>query len=202
MTNREGLAVFGGTFDPVHMGHLLIAESACSLLGLNRVYFLPAYSPPHKGFKGDNAEDRLNMLELAIKDNPRFAIDRREIDSRKVRYSLDTVKEIQEENPGRDIYFIVGEDSLMDIETWHRPYELLSRVHLVVAARMGVAGDPEKKAEALRSQGYRVTVFSRFKTSLSSTEIRREVKEGRSIHYAVPQAVEDYILERGLYLGE
>lgn len=202
MRKKQRLAIYGGTFDPIHMGHLLIAETSRTLLGLDRVYFLPAFSPPHKDFKGDSARARLDMLELAIQDNPHFAIDYREIESGKVRYSVDTVKEIQKENPDHEICFIVGEDSLMDIGTWHRPEDLLSRVHLVVATRMGIKGDPEKKAEALRRQGYQITLFSRFITGLSSTEIRREVKAGRSIHYAVPEKVEKYILERGLYLGE
>lgn len=193
------LALYGGTFDPVHMGHLLVAETAVTLFQLDHLYFLPAYEPPHKTGRSNHAADRLAMLKLAIEGNPHFALDLREMDSQQKCYSYDTVRSILAEEPDRRIYFIVGEDSFMEIESWYHWADLLALVHLIVACRSQVPGDPEKKRQLLCARGFEISLMERFTTAISSSEIRSELAKGHSIRYAVPDVVAEYIEKRGLY---
>lgn len=195
------IGLYGGSFDPIHLGHLLVAEDAYDSFHLDRVDFLPAYHPPHKNGKENNYQERLEMLKIAIRDNPHFSIDQREILSKTIRYSVDTVKEWKKEHPSWKLYFIIGEDSLLSIESWHRPWELLSLTSLIVARRSEVAGDLVEKAESLNQRGFDVGIIERYTNSISSSDIRKDVCEGRSIRYTVPIEVEKYIYEKRLYVG-
>lgn len=194
------IGLFGGSFDPIHLGHLLVAENAYESLNLDRVDFLPAYHPPHKSGKENSAEERLAMLELAIKDNPHFSIDLREINSKSMRYSVDTIKEWKADHPNWKLFFIIGEDSLLSIDSWYHPRELLSLTSIIVARRLEVPGNLQKKIEQLREEGFDLTMIDRYTNSISSSQIREDVRQGRSIRYAVPPQVEKYIYQKRLYI--
>ena len=199
-SKRLKIGLYGGTFDPIHLGHLLVAEDAYDTLGLDRVDFLPAYHPPHKEGKENSFRERVEMLELAIRDNPHFSIDLREINSKKVRFSVDTVKEWKRDHPYWKLYFIIGEDSLLSIENWHEPWQLLSLTSIIVARRSEVPGDLLQKVDDLNQGGYDVRMIERYTNSISASDIRKDVCEGRSIRYTVPPQVEKYIFEKRLYV--
>lgn len=198
------LGVIGGSFDPVHMGHLSIAEEAREVFELERVVFVPAAQPPHKGGKtGAPAADRMRMVELAISGNPHFIVSDIEMRREGPSYTIDTLEEIQRMYPGMGVYFVVGADSLAELHSWHRACELVERFDFIIIGRPGAAGVSLSKleekfgAEAARKLD-RYYLRSGF-FDLSATEIRRRIGEGSSIRYLAVPAVERYILSKGIY---
>jgi len=199
------VGLLGGSFDPVHLGHLVLAEEVRDRLGLERVLFVPNRLPPHKpGRKMASPADRLAMVELAIAGNPAFAASDIELRRDGKSYSIDTVRQLRAEHPeGWDVHFIVGADTLPELPTWHRAAELADLCKFVVASRPGQSLDnleplrgtfTEEQIQAVVSRRIEIPPIG-----VSSTEIRRRVREGLSIRYLVPEAVGDYILEHGLY---
>lgn len=202
MKAEEGakrIGLYGGTFDPIHLAHLLLAEEARVELSLDRVVFIPAFQPPHKDQRADSADDRTKMLELAIQSNPHFSIDYREIDSEEMRYSVDTVREIRTDFPEMQIFFLMGSDSFLSIEKWHDWEDLLSLVCLAVCRRPGEDHKLEEKIRAYNERGFCVRKFGRFPIELSSSGLREYMEKGKSTRYLIPEAVREYILEKGLY---
>ena len=192
------LGVVGGSFDPPHVAHLAIASEAFHALGLERVLFVPAAAPPHKG-GGERtpAGVRLELTSLALDDDLRFTVSGVEIE-RGLSYTADTLRALGARYPDRELVFIVGSDSLLQLETWHAPEELLSLCSLAVAPRPG--DSPEAIAAAAARWGDRqVGVLDAPLLAISSTEIRARVAAHRPIRYLVPRRVEEYILETGLY---
>lgn len=196
---QRRIGILGGTFDPVHIGHLQMAENAMKTFSLDEVRFVPAYAPPHKTDKEDNAKDRLAMLTAALEGNPDFTVDLREMQAKKMRYSYETVCSFREDFPQAELFFIIGEDSLMDIRTWHRWQELLEMIPLIVCAREGVSGDLLLQARALNDEGYRVLIAKGPSVRISSTYIRQAFTEGQDVRYFLPGTVYDYIAARRLY---
>jgi nicotinate-nucleotide adenylyltransferase len=192
------LGVLGGSFDPPHVAHLAIASEACQALGLERVLFVPAAAPPHKGSGGrTEAAVRLEMTSLAIDDDLRFTASGIEVE-RGLVYSVDTLRALNERHPDRELMFIMGSDSLLQLEEWHEPEALLSLCSLAVAPRPGDA--PEAIAAAVGRWGAsRVTMLDLPMLGVSSSGLRLRVARGRSIRYLVPHRVEQYIQETGLY---
>lgn len=192
------LGVIGGSFDPPHVGHLVIASEAHARLGLERVLFVPAAAPPHKDLEQHAAADvRLEMTALAVADDSRFVESGLEIE-RGVVYTRDTLAAVAERFPGRDLVFIMGSDSLLQLETWHDPDGILARCTLAVAPRSG--DDREVVAAAAARWGAgRVTFLEAPPVGVSSSQIRARVAEGLPIRYLVPDAVEEFIVERALY---
>jgi len=192
------LGVLGGSFDPPHVAHLAIASEACHTLGLERVLFVPAAAPPHKGSEErTSAEVRLELTSLAIDDDLRFTASGIEIE-RGLVYTADTLRALNERYADHELVFIMGSDSLLQLETWHDPEELLSRCSLAVAPRPG--DSPETIAAAAARWGtYQVTVLDVPLLAVSSTDIRERAARRRPIRYLVPHRVEQYILETGLY---
>ena len=192
------LGVLGGSFDPPHIAHLAIASEACHVLGLERVLFVPAAAPPHKGGEErTSAEVRLELTSLAIDDDLRFTASGIEIE-RDLIYTADTLRALSQRYSDHDLVFIMGSDSLLQLETWHDPEQILSECSLAVAPRPG--DSPEAIAAAAARWGpYQVTVLDVPLLSVSSTDIRERVARRRPIRYLVPQRVEQYILETGLY---
>jgi nicotinate-nucleotide adenylyltransferase len=204
---RIALGVIGGSFDPVHMGHLGIAEEARERFALDKVLFVPAAQPPHKGPKtAAAASDRLEMVRLATRGNPHFLVSDIEMHREGPSYTIDTLEQIRRMQPEARVYFIVGADSLAELAGWHRARELAERFDFIILARPG-ARRPSKE-ELAGSFGDQVArkLDGNFVTTgifdISATEIRRRVREGRSIRYLVPAAVERYILSKGLYRSE
>lgn len=198
MDERPRLGIFGGSFNPPHLGHLLIASDVSAFLGLDKVLFVPAARPPHKTIDDDTpAEARLEMTRLAIAGDPRFEVSRVEIDGDLV-YTLDTVAAIRQQYDDHRLYFIMGSDSLLQFDTWHQPSAVLSLCRLAVALRPG--DDAHEVDEVARGLGRGFAIV--FKTAMidvSSHDIRNRVRRGDPIRYLVPAAVEEFVAARRLY---
>ena len=191
----------GGTFDPIHYGHLVAAEMARTEFGLGRVLFMPTGTPPHKaGQRITPAESRLAMVELAIADNPSFEASRLEIERQGPSYTVDTLRQLKQARPEDELYFITGTDALRDLFSWHEPREILHLAHFIAASRPGFA------AESMLEQASddpliltKVHLLEVPALAISSTDIRQRVSRGRSIRYLLPETVRDYIVRHRLY---
>jgi nicotinate-nucleotide adenylyltransferase len=198
------LGLLGGTFDPVHLGHLLLAECCREQLPLDRVLFLPAAVPPHKRDRElTAASERIEMLELAIAGHERFAVSRLEIDRGGVSYTVDTLRHFRQEDPAGDLFLLIGADMLRDLPHW-REAEDVCRLAIVAAVRRAGGGDLDFTALADVASSERIDLFRRHQVEmpaigLCSTGIRRRVAAGQSIRYQTPRAVEKYIETHGLY---
>ncbi len=198
------VGLFGGSFDPIHCAHLVVAEQARERLGLERVLFVPGRRPPHKLDKQlAPAEHRLRMVELAIAGHPAFEACDVELRRDGPSYSLVTVQGLRAEHADWELYFLIGADTLPELPTWHRLGELAALCRFAVFARPGESLDEVAPLRGVLSDAAIAAIRSRsFATPLleiSSTEVRRRVREGRSARYLVPEAVRRYILEHGLY---
>ena len=195
---RPRLGVLGGSFDPPHLAHLVIASVACETLGLERVLFVPAAAPPHKDHgRHTPAPLRLEMTELAVQDDIRFVTSGIEVE-RGLVFTSDTLTALAGRFPGHDLAFIAGSDSLLQFATWHAPEEVLRLAELAVAPRPG--DDPQVvAAAAARWAPARVTILDAPLLGVSSSDVRARVAAGRPIRYLVPAAVEELIFARGLY---
>lgn len=200
------LGIFGGTFDPVHYGHLLLAECAREQCRLDQVWFMPATVPPHKqGQPITSAEMRVEMLELAVSGNPAFLVSRHEIDRGGVNYTVDTLEELTIEDPVRELFFLMGADSLSELPTWRNAPRICQlAVPIVVRrARQQVDLGP---LEALVSPE-RLALIRRHQVDmplmgLSSSDLRSRAGRGESVRYRLPRGVEKYIEAHGLYRAE
>jgi nicotinate-nucleotide adenylyltransferase len=195
------IGVIGGTFDPIHMGHLLVAEEARTQLELHHVVFVPAGNPPHKHTRQiTDAERRLDMIRLAIADNASFAVSRVDVDREGPSYTVDMIRLLQDAWGTRaEIYFLIGGDSLIDLPTWHRPDLLLRLCHVVAVRRPGYLTDLEQLEHLLPGTSRLIQILDVPTLDISSTEIRDRVHRGRSIRYLVPASVARYICQHRLY---
>lgn len=198
----EGIGIMGGTFDPIHTGHLLTAEFVRDAYGLEKVLFIPA---AHSPFKLDkrvaSAEDRLAMTELAVAGNPHFEASDIEMCREGVSYTSDTIALLAERfGPEVPLYFITGTDAINDLPDWHQPRELLASCHFIAARRQGTALDMAKLRGFFGSLcDAHIHELATPELEISSTQIRGRIREGRSIRYMVPESVETYIRKEGLY---
>ncbi|MGD0518250.1 MAG: nicotinate-nucleotide adenylyltransferase [Thermoguttaceae bacterium] len=201
------LGIFGGTFDPVHYGHLLLAECCRGQLGLDAVWFLPAAVPPHKRDREPApAKDRIEMLKLAIAGNPAFSVCTYETDRGGVNYTVDTLTHIHKEDPSRELFFLMGEDMLLDLPDWKQPERVCELAIPVVVHRAGMSpldfnclstiATPRRIDEIRRHQVEMPEI------GLSGSDIRRRTAAGKSIRYHTPRAVEEYIGHNRLYLAD
>ena len=195
------LGIFGGTFDPIHHGHLGAAEEARSQLHLDRVLFVPAGVPPHKPAQPISAAShRLRMVELAIASNPYFALSRVDVDRPAPSYTVETLELLRAEwGPGPRFFFIEGPDSLSDIVCWYQPQRLLELCELAVVARPGSDVDVAGLERQLPGLTERLHWIEMPLLEISSTDVRARVRTGRPISYLVPHGVEAYIRQHGLY---
>ncbi len=188
------IGLFGGSFDPPHTGHLILAELAADFAGLERVFFIPTAVPPHKR-RSDLTpfETRRRMVGVAIQDNPRFEISLVE-NKADVSYTYESVLSFRRQGLGREqIHLLVGGDSLGEISSWKRPDEIYRNATIVAMQRPGHPVTP------VLPEGAALIVLRSGCNTISSSEIRRRVRDGRSIRYLVPPAVELFIREHGLY---
>lgn len=190
---EKRIGLFGGTFDPIHYGHLIAAEQARDQMQLDEVWFLPAKIPPHKQ-RDDIAPEqhRMRMVELATADYPLFHVTDIELHRAGPSYTVETMREIKQRYPHDHFFFIIGGDMVEMLPQWHRIEELTTMVHFIGLARPGADLDPRAFAPY-------VTYVGMPSIELSSTMIRERVSAGRSIRYLVPDAVERYIKEHRLY---
>lgn len=187
------LGIIGGTFDPIHIGHLIAASEVVAALSLDEIVFVPAGRPWQKSLYSP-AEDRLMMTTLAIADHERFSVSRIELDRRGPTYSADTLSVLQEfYGPRVELYFVMGSDTAAGISTWHKLDRFLELARVVVVTRRLDGDTPTAPADVATAN---VTIPS---VDVSSTEIRARVREGRPISYLVPPPVERYIRDKGLY---
>lgn len=195
------IGIIGGTFDPIHIGHLIIAQSAFEELGLEKIIFMPSGNPPHKNKKNiTDAIRRLEMVKLAIDNNKNFVYSDFEIKREGLIYTSDTLRLIKEQHNNYELYFIVGADSLFDIEKWHEPDKIFRLCKLVVADRDDSNETIIKKKDFL-CQKYNAEIFY-IKSPLvnvSSSYIRNCILNSKSIKYLVTDEVENYIRNNKLY---
>lgn len=185
------IGILGGTFNPIHIGHLILAEEAREKLGLDKIIFVPAYLPPHK----DNtdiavAADRLKMVSLAIKQNKYFSVSDLEIRRDGRSYTIDTLKEFKKKYPDDDLYFIIGSDLLKYLDEWKDLSDIIKMVKFIVATR------PDYPLEKIPAY---ISTLAIRAVDVSGFEIRRCIEEGKSFSYLVPDAVFDYIKKKRLY---
>jgi nicotinate-nucleotide adenylyltransferase len=195
--------VLGGTFDPVHFAHLAVAEQVREALGLTGVLFVPASVPVHKppGIVSP-AEHRLRMVELAIADNPHFAVSRIELERETPSYSVDTMELLVAQQPASEFVFIVSAEAVRELPGWHRPQRLLELCRLAVVPRLGYPmPTPEWLSDKFPGQADRFRLLETTRLGHSASDIRARVAAGRTIRYLVPSVVERYIRENQLYLA-
>jgi nicotinate-nucleotide adenylyltransferase len=190
------IGLFGGTFDPAHVGHLLVAQHARELLGLDRLVLIPSATSPHKRNRIlTPAEHRLAMLRIAVAGVPHFEVSDAEVRRGGVSYSIDTLRVMQREHPGAELTLLIGLDNVADFGTWRDPEGILSLAEVAVLARPGyrnaAPGDPFAR---------RMRLCAVPEIDIASRDIRRRVREHRSIHWMVPPEVENYIYTHGFYL--
>ncbi len=200
MDRSRRVAVMGGTFDPIHYAHLLIAEDVRRRFRLPRVLFMPAGSPPHKGDdEVSSAEDRYIMALLATSNNPHFTVSRLEIDRPGPSYTIATVRGLKSEaGEGAQVFFVTGADAVLELLTWHEPDAILDEATVVAVPRPGFDLDLLDETLGAR-RASKITVIEAPLANISSTMIRRLVRAGESVRYLTPRPVIDYIRKRGLY---
>ena len=197
--------ILGGTFDPIHIGHLAIAEEARDALGLVRVLFVPTGVPVHKpGRPVSSAEDRVAMVAAAIADNPAFALSRAEVDRPGPSYAVDTLEALAAEIRARggepDLVFILSSEAYAGLPTWRRPERILELCRMAVVPRPGTDPvDPDAMARLVPGADRRTIVIDGPRLAVSGSVLRARVAAGRSIRYLVPDAVIAYIGDHGLY---
>lgn len=192
------IGIFGGAFDPVHNGHLLLAEQCREQCELDEVWFIPTRNPPHKEAGSlSPGKDRCEMLALATAGVSGFVVKRIELDRDDVSWTVDTLRGIRETNPQDELFLLIGADSLSDLPTWRDP-EAIAELATIVAVNRGDA-EPvcvEGLSPLIRDEVRFVTMPG---VAVSATDIRTRVADGRSIRFLVSRAVEQFILERGVY---
>lgn len=218
MSPRGGIGILGGTFNPVHVGHLRAAEEASEILGLERLVFVPSAEPPHKGEREAiaPAELRCEWVRRAVADNPGFALDTLEVERSGPSYTVDTLRSFGERLAPEKPVFVIGDDAFAEIDGWHEPGALLALAHFAVITRPPLdrapLGErlPARFAEHFeldrdgesgrhRTEG---TWLRRIRISaleVSATDIRRRIREGRSVRYLIPEAVREEVLGSGVY---
>lgn len=202
MVGRVG--IFGGTFDPIHLGHMVIAEQVREELRLERVVFVPGGVPPHKEASSvrATADDRLAMVEAAVAGNDRFSVDRVEVDAGRPMHTVDTLPILKEKLPGDEWYFITGADEVSNLLTWKEPDRLLEETIMVAATRPGYDLAALGHLEARLRNFDRIVPVECSRVDISATAIRRRMLQGKSVRYMVPERVFEIIEDRRLYEGD
>ncbi len=222
-TTPARLGLFGGTFNPIHLGHLHAAEEAAEALALERVVFLPSAVPPHKAAsRGDviaPARHRLEWVRLATGDNPRFGVDALELEREGPSYSVDTLRRLRQRDAAAEIVFLIGQDAFAEIGSWREPEALFALAHFAVFPRTPRGGgtladwipqcmqgklvlEPDGRSARHRSAGTWIRLLSIRPLDVSASDLRARLREGRSVRYLVPEAVRRAILESRAYAAK
>ena len=198
------LGILGGTFDPPHNAHLILAQHAYEELNLDKVLFVPAGIPPHKMDTRSSVSNRLEMIEIAIQDQSYFQLSRVDVDRPGPHYTIDTVRIIQDQYPDAELFFIMGGDTFRDLPNWDRPQEMFATCKLAVAVMRRPGPDGADLSSNMHHdlipelEDYTIMLQSPL-VEFSSTDIVDRLSIGRSVRYMVPDAVLDYISEHELY---
>ncbi len=204
MKAMKKVGILGGTFNPVHIGHLILAETAYETFGLDYVLLMPNGNPPHKDIKAeDGGIHRMNMLKLAVEDNPHLRLSSFELDKTGVMYTYKTLELLKEQHPNTKYYFILGADSLFDLKRWQKPDSICKNATLLAAVRDELGKEKVKQQIALLEQEFQAEIYlmDTPNLSFSSHNIRERIKNGKTVTYYIPKAVEDYIYNNNLYLS-
>lgn len=196
--------IFGGSFNPIHYGHLMICEYIKDEMGLDKVIFIPTGNPPHKDLEV-SAKDRYEMVRLAISPNPDFEISYIETTRVKMSYTVDTIRELKKIYREEKLYFLIGLDSIFQLKTWMKIGDLSKEIEFVVALRPGYINKEEinREIDFLRENfGTKVNLINTPLYEISSTDLRDRIREGKSLRYLIPKKVLDYIEESGFYKGD
>lgn len=204
MKAMKKVGILGGTFNPVHIGHLILAETAYETFDLDYVLLMPNGNPPHKNIKSEgNSNHRINMLKLAVKDNPHLRLSSFEFDRKEVVYTYKTLELLKKEHPDTKYYFILGADSLFDLKKWQKPDVICKNATLLAAVRDELGRESVKQQIALLEDEFQAEIhlMDTPNLSFSSHNIRERIKNGKTVTYYIPKAVENYICENNLYLS-
>lgn len=200
---KKKIGIMGGTFDPIHIGHLMLGEKAYEQYGLDQIWFMPAGNPPHKQHREGRATDRqrVEMIRLAIQGNSHFSLSLEDMQTEGYSYTYRMLERLQEEHPDTEFYFIIGGDSLRDFDTWRKPERICRIAHLLVAKRDHI----EQEELSLRMEKLTAMFHGHFslldvpKIEISSRMLREWIEQGNSVQYYVPDNVNTYIQEQKLY---
>lgn len=199
MTTHRRIAVLGGSFNPIHVGHLIMAENALVDLALDDVIFAPVGDPPHKDRNGLlNAEDRLEMVRLATENRPGFGVSTMDLETTGPSYTWRLLERMLDSHPAAQLWFLMGGDSMRDFHTWRRPERILELARLAVVERPGYLLDLGGSHQ-VPELPYRADVIEAPLCDVSSTDIRHRINSSRSIRYLVPETVRSYIEQHGLF---
>lgn len=200
----SAIGIFGGTFDPIHYGHLRLAEEMADALDLREVRFIPAGLPPHRAAPRTSAAHRLEMVRRAIAGNPRFVLDEREVHASRTSYTVDTLGELRSElGAQQPLYLLLGADAFLGLPSWHQWQRLLGLAHIAVAQRPG-SNLQEALPEALRREmgihpAESVSVFDMMPLAISASAVRDALAQQKSARYLLPDSVLDYLQQQKLY---
>jgi len=190
------IGIMGGTFDPIHMGHLLAAEAARDSHALDEIWFMPSHVPPHKPSAGATGQQRLEMTELAVKQATQYEVLGIEMELGGVSYTIDTMRELWRRFPEHEFYFIIGADMVNYLPKWEEIEELASKMTFIGVGRPGFQLHLDDLPDALQG---RVLLAEMPLVDISSTAIRRRLAKGHSVRFMIPDAVHQYIVRSGLY---
>jgi nicotinate-nucleotide adenylyltransferase len=193
------LGLFGGTFDPIHLGHLILAEQCREACGLDQVWLVVAGSPPHKPGGRTAVGHRLEMVRIAIAGNPALVASDIEARRQGPHYSVDTLEAVRRDHPDDDVFFLIGADSLADLPTWREPARIAQMATIVVVNRPGIAEADQSTLPYFGPGSHALRAVTIPPVGIASSDLRRRLAEGRSIRYMVPRGVEAYIDAYGLY---
>lgn len=195
------LGILGGTFDPVHLGHLAAAEAAVDCAELDQVVFVPTGTPPHRPPATASAEQRLEMCRLATAGDPRFTVSNIELKRTGPSYTLDTLLALRGENPHAELFLVLGWDAASQLRSWYRPDEVLALAPVVIVTRPGRSAPAVADVKTAGIDPDRVILCPRATPSISGSELRRDLMAERSVSGRVPEAVERYIASNHIYRG-
>ena len=193
------LGLFGGTFDPIHLGHLILAEQCRESCGLDRVWFVVAGAPPHKPGGRTEVAHRLEMVRIAIAGHSAFAVSDIEAARPGPHYSVETLEAVRRDHPDDDVFFLIGADSLADLPGWRAPTRIAQLATIVVVNRPGIEQVDATSLPDFGPGAHPLQAVTIPPVGIASSDLRRRLAEGRSIRYMVPRGVEAYIDAQGLY---
>ncbi len=200
MVDKKRIGILGGTFNPIHLGHLMIAEMALEAFNLNRVIFVPAKEPPHKEADVIEAKYRLEMVHAAVLDNPNFLVSDVEMKREGKSYTIDTVRYFYNTyGPTTEFFFIAGTDTIQNLPTWKYIEELLDMCEFIGAIRPGATEDIGEIIEWFGQRGSRIHILEVPEIKLSATDLRYRLREGLSTRYMLPRSVYQYIKRHKIY---
>lgn len=200
---RKQVGIMGGTFDPIHIGHLILAESAYQQFSLDKILFMPSGNPPHKKFREGRAsnKERVEMVQRAIASNRHFELSLEEMHEQGYTYTKETLSRLKREHPDTDYYFIMGADSLFQFDTWKEPWEISRLCVLVVAVRDHLPTPELDHQIEIVKEKYQADIrkLESLNIDIASSTLRSWVAEGKSCRYYIPETVIEYIEEQGIY---